>query len=73
MNKSDNIKILTNNLDLLKTFKSKKQIFNNKVLYILGSASIERSFIKKIEYFKFINEILKKNKKKKNFLYTSQI
>ena len=64
---SKNVKILENNLDLLKTLRLKKQKVDKKNLYILGSASVERNFIEKEEFDKIINSILKKFHKKKIF------
>ena len=64
---SKNVKILENNLDLLKTLRLKKQKVDKKNLYILGSASIERNFIEKKEFDKIINSILKRFNKKKIF------
>ena len=64
---SKNVKILENNLDLLKTLRLKNQKFDKKSLYILGSASIERNVIEKKEFDKIINLILKRFNKKKIF------
>ena len=64
---SKNVKILENNLDLLKTLRLKKQKVDKKNLYILGSASVERKFIEKEEFDKIIKSILKKFSKKKIF------
>jgi len=60
------IKYLENNFEKLKSMK-KKQKIDKKKIYIIGSASIEREFIRVDDFDIIINSILKKYKNKKIF------